>query len=192
MTSFRNSKQLEERNYQPVVKLKILYTFLWLSTATTPGFSQIARKVNVMLNMGLGMQTYALGGLCNGASFEFGFTDQVSAGGFFDYALYGTKFGNRQWKSQFVSIGLRSSYHLANLLGIGDGKFDPYAGLAVGTRSTMHRGKEDHAGYFKPRPKGIFPGIHFGGFYRFSKKIGGFAEVGLGVSPVRMGITGKF
>ncbi|MGA0556298.1 hypothetical protein ACO2Q8_06595 [Larkinella sp. VNQ87] len=173
------------------MKNTLPYIFFFI-LATTPGFSQIARKVDHMLNVGLGVQSYALGGLCNGASFELGFTDQVSAGGFFDYALTGTKVGDRRWKAQFFNVGVRGSYHLARLLGIGDDKFDPYAGLSVGTRSSLHRDQVDQTGQLLPRPKGIFPGVHLGGFYRFSQKIGGFAEMGLGVAALRLGVTGKF
>lgn len=145
-----------------------------------------------MLTLGLGLQTYDLGGLYNGASFELGFTNHLSVGGFFDYALYGTKVGNRQWKAQFVNVGVRGSYHLADILSIGNEKLDPYAGLSLGTRSAQHRDKSDQVGQFKPRPRGFFPGVHVGGFYHFSKKIGGFAEMGWGIAALRLGLTGRF
>ncbi|MFC5410423.1 hypothetical protein ACFPMF_13945 [Larkinella bovis] len=170
---------------------RLLYIALLVFT-TTPGFSQAARKIDKMISLGLGLQTYSLGGVREGASFELGVTDQISAGGFLDYALFGTKVGNRQWKSQFVSIGVRGSYHLGGLLALGDRKFDPYAGLSAGTRSWLYRHQVDQNGYFIPRPRGFFPGFHVGGFYHFSKKIGGFAEMGLGVAMARLGITGKF
>ncbi|GAB3896558.1 hypothetical protein GCM10028803_14280 [Larkinella knui] len=145
-----------------------------------------------MLNMGMGMQSYDLGGLCNGASFELGFSEKISAGGFFDYALYGTKFGDHRWKAQYLSYGVRGSYHLAKVLAIGNDKFDPYAGFSVGTRSSIHRTRTEQNSYFIPYPTGIFPGVHIGGFYHFSKKIGGFTELGWGTAAVRLGITGKF
>ncbi|GAB3266889.1 hypothetical protein GCM10027347_35220 [Larkinella harenae] len=145
-----------------------------------------------MLNLGLGLQTYDLGGLRNGASFELGLTDQISAGCFFDYVISGTKVGNRQWKSQFVNLGIRGSYHLARLLAIDNPKFDPYAGVSVGTRSALHRHQVEQRGYFIPSPRGIQPGVHLGGFYHFSNRIGGFAEMGWGFAALRLGITGKF
>lgn len=145
-----------------------------------------------MLNMGLGVQSYAVGGLCNGASFELGFTDKISVGGYFDYAQIGTKFGDHRWKAQFVNYGVRGSYHLAGALGIGGTKFDPYAGLSIGTRTVIRRERLDRNPYLNLRARGVFPGVHVGGFYHFSKKIGGFAELGWGIAVVRMGITGKF
>ncbi|GAB3321651.1 hypothetical protein GCM10027299_16410 [Larkinella ripae] len=145
-----------------------------------------------MLSLGLGLRSYDLGGVCNGALFELGFSDKISAGGFFDYALFGTKVGDRRWKSQFLNVGVRGSYHLASLLGVGDSKFDPYAGVSLGTRGSLSRAEFARNGYFKTRPKGVFPGVHVGGFYHFSSKIGGFAEAGLGIAALRLGITGKF
>ncbi len=160
--------------------------------AVTPGFPQASQKIEKMLNLGLGMQTYALGGLCNGASFELGFPNKISVGGFFDYAIYGTKVEDRRWKSQYANFGVRGSYHLAEVLGIGDDKFDPYAGLSVGTRTAIHRAQLEQDGRFVPRLKGFFPGVHVGGFYHFSPKVGGFAEAGWGIAALRLGLTGKF
>lgn len=174
------------------MKNLIVYSMLFVFATVTTGFPQASQKVDKMLHLGLGMQSYALGGLCNGASFELGFTDKISVGGFFDYALYGTKFGDRRWKSQFASFGVRSSYHLADALGIGDDRFDPYAGVSVGTRTAIHRAKFEEEGRFVPRLKGLLPGIHVGGFYHFSQKFGGFAEMGWGIAALRLGLTGKF
>ncbi|RRA99172.1 hypothetical protein [Larkinella rosea] len=174
------------------MKKTIYCSALFVILAVAPGFSQIDRKITVMLNMGLGVQSYSVGGLCNGASFELGFTDKISAGGYFDYALTGTKFGDHRWKAQFVNYGVRGSYHLASALGIGSNKFDPYAGLSVGTRTVIRRERLDQNPYSKLHARGFFPGVHMGGFYHFSQKIGGFAELGWGIAILRMGITGKF
>ncbi|MGV3557679.1 hypothetical protein [Larkinella arboricola] len=174
------------------MKTLLLCLVLVAYTALTPGFPQASQKIEKMLNLGLGMQSYALGGLCNGASFELGFPNNISVGGFFDYALYGTKFGDRRWKSQYASFGVRGSFHLADALGVGNDKFDPYVGLSVGTRTVIHRTEFEQESRFIPRLKGVIPGVHVGGFYHFSQKIGGFAEMGRGIAALRLGVTGKF
>ncbi|WP_128547337.1 hypothetical protein [Larkinella soli] len=174
------------------MKKTLVFSVVLLFAAAMPGFPQAFRKFDKILNVGVGYQTYAVGGLCHGGSFEMGLSDEVSVGGFFDYARYGQMPGNQQWKSQFLNFGIRGSWHLGKLMNSLTGRFDPYAGLSLGTRSAVHRSRSDQTRDLLPRARGLFPGIHLGGLYRFSRKIGGFAEAALGMTSVRLGLTGKF
>ncbi len=144
------------------------------------------------LNVGVGLAAYYGGGLPLGASFEVDAKNNISIGGSVDYLRYGYNSGGYKWNYTFVYAGARASYHLSELLNVGNDKFDPYVGATLGFRYAGYRDSYGYNDYVSPYSSGLYLGVHLGSRYMFSEKIGGFAEVGYGVSALRLGVTAKF
>lgn len=157
--------------------------------ATSPSVSGPRNKY---LNVGVGLAAYYGGGLPLGASFEVDLKDNISIGGSVDYMRYGYNSGGYKWNYTFVYAGARASYHLAEVLNVADGKFDPYAGATLGLRYAGYSDNYGYDNYVSPYNSGLYLGIHVGARYLFNEKLGGFAEVGYGVSALRLGLTAKF
>lgn len=174
-------------------KIFALTFALFAATLVAPAFAQSYQKSDNMLNAGIGLAAYTAGGLPIGVSFEKGITDQISVGGFVDFARYGYNAGGYKWNYTFIYAGARASYHLGELLNVGNAKFDPYAGASLGFRSASYHDNSGYtADYVSPYNSGLFLGIHVGGRYLFSEKFGAFGEVGYGVSALKLGLTAKF
>ncbi|WP_114779210.1 hypothetical protein [Botryobacter ruber] len=149
------------------------------------------------LNAGVGLAAYTAGGVPVGASFEIGIKENISVGGFVDYARYGYRSGGYKWNYNFLYFGARGSYHLSDVLaalelGNGNSKFDPYGGLSVGLRTVSYNDNTGSDISYNHYGNGMFVGFHAGTRYFFTEKIGGFAEVGYGVSALKLGVTAKF
>jgi len=161
------------------------------SVAPRPAASaQLARQK--YLNLGIGLAAYYGGGLPLGASFEVDMKNNISVGGSVDYLRYGYNSGGYKWNYTFVYAGARASYHLGELLSVDNDKFDPYVGATLGFRYAGYRDNYGYNDYVSPYNSGLFLGVHLGSRYMFSDKVGGFAEVGYGVSALRLGVTAKF
>jgi hypothetical protein len=138
------------------------------------------------LNAGVGIGTY-YEGLPFGASFEHGFTNNISAGVFIDYSTHSyADFPGS--KLNIIYGGVRGSYHFAKLFNVTNPKFDPYAGVALGYYSVNFTS----ADFGSPYSSTVFFGVHAGARYLFSNNIGGFAEVGYGVAALNLGLSFKF
>ncbi len=148
------------------------------------------------LNAGIGLATYTAGGVPIGTSLEVGINNNISVGGFLDYARHNYKSGGYKLNYNFFYFGARGSYHLAGLVrdnSTGLGKFDPYAGLSVGVRTAWYSDNQNEETVNNdPYAGGLFVGMHIGSRYMFTPKVGGFAEVGYGVSALRLGAAVKF
>ncbi len=130
------------------------------------------------LNVGVGAAAYYGGGFPVGASFEMDIKENLSVGGSLDYMRYAGGYN-------LFYLGARGSYHVASLFELQNPSFDPYVGATLGYR---------HIGYsyaYEGRSGGLFLGIHAGARYFFSDKLGGFAEVGYGISALKLGLTAK-
>ncbi len=156
------------------------------ATRSTGNHSQTAfgSSRNKYLNVGVGLAAYYGAGLPLGASFEVDVKNNISAGGSVDYLHYSGGY-------TFIYVGARSSYHLGELLNVQNHKFDPYIGATLGFR---HTGYDNSYGYYDygSYNSGLYLGAHLGSRYYFGEKVGGFAEVGYGVSALRIGLTAKF
>ena len=86
-----------------------------------------------LLNVGIGVGVYSYGGLPIGASFEHGFTEQISAGGFIDYLSWKNSYSSYNYSWRFIYFGARGSYHLNELLNLNDDKFQTALLDACGT-----------------------------------------------------------
>lgn len=155
-----------------------------------PVFAKAAHRTSY-LNGGIGLASYWGGGIPIGVSFETTLADNLSVGGSVDYARYGRNYGGYKWSYNFIYAGARGSYHLGELLQTGD-KFDPYAGISLGVRIASYKDNAGYGDYYNPYNNGLYLGLHVGGRYYFTEKVGGFAEVGYGVTALRLGVTAKF
>ncbi len=147
---------------------------------------------HVYLNAGVGLATYYGGGLPLGVSVEVDVKNNFSVGGSIDYFRY--NYGYYSGGYTFIYAGARGSYHLGEAMNVQDNRFDPYIGASLGFR---HAGYHDSYGYSysdygNGYNSGIWIGIHAGARYLFSPKVGAFAEVGYGVSALKLGLTTKF
>ncbi|KAA5542508.1 hypothetical protein [Adhaeribacter rhizoryzae] len=175
-------------------KVTLLLVAFFFAFALLPAQAQDGgRSINV--NAGIGLGVYNAGGLPIGASVEVGIKDNIAVGGFVDYARYGRNWGGYRWSYNFLYFGARGSYHLGDLLkelGMSEDKFDPYAGLSLGIRTASYKDNVGIENYDSPYSSAsVFLGGHVGTRYYFSDKIGGFGEVGYGVSALRLGVTFK-
>jgi hypothetical protein len=166
---------------------------------TTPGASarntpaQLSGDRPLYINAGIGLGAYTAGGIPIGVSVEKTIQNNISVGGSVDYARYGYNYSGYSWHYTFIYVGARASYHLGELLNTGNEKFDPYAGVSLGYRHASYKDTYGYSGdYYSPYSSSLYLGIHAGARYMFSEKIGGFAEVGYGVSALRLGLTAKF
>ena len=161
------------------------------SAASRPATPSVSSRQKY-LNLGVGLAAYYGGGLPLGASFEVDVKNNISVGGSVDYLRYGYNSGGYRWNYTFIYAGARASYHLGELLSVGNDKFDPYVGATLGLRYAGYRDTYGYDNYVSPYNSGLYLGVHLGSRYMFSEKVGGFAEVGYGVSALRLGVTAKF
>lgn len=138
------------------------------------------------LNFGIGLGTFGFsgtGGIPVVASFEHGVTDKIGVGVFVGYISrsYGT-----DYKWNYYVIGARGSYHFNELLNVDNPKVDIYGGAGIFYRGVSVKGPSN--GY-NASAGGIDFALHAGGRYMFSKAVGGFAELGYGISPLQLGLT---
>ncbi|UHG90483.1 hypothetical protein [Spirosoma oryzicola] len=155
--------------------------------ATTRSYSRPSRSSHaVYLNAGLGLATYYGGGLPLGVSVEVDAKNNFSVGGSIDYYRYANGYYSGGYN--FVYFGGRASYHLGEAMNVQTSTFDPYVGASLGFRYAGNSGYYDYGGY----NSGLFVGLHLGARFMFAPKVGAFAEVGYGVSAVKLGLTAKF
>lgn len=166
-----------------------------VSVAATSSASAQDVKGKNYLNAGIGLGTYGLngtGGLPVTASFEHGFTDKISAGVYVGMV-------QRKWyddyKYNYKVIGVRGSYHFNELLNVKNEKLDVYGGASIyyrGYSVKWDRPAELGGGKEKISDGSVSLALHAAARYMFAEKIGGFAELGYGVSPLQLGVSFVF
>ncbi|SOD81581.1 hypothetical protein [Spirosoma fluviale] len=147
---------------------------------------------HVYVNAGVGLAAYYGGGLPLGVSAEVDVKNNVSVGGSVDYFRY--NYGYYSGGYTFIYAGGRVSYHLGDALRVENSNFDPYIGASLGFRHASYRDSygNSYSDYGSGYNSGLWLGIHAGARYLFSPKVGAFAEVGYGVSALKLGLTAKF
>ncbi len=145
------------------------------------------------VNAGIGLGTFGFsgtGGLPIAISLEHGFSDKISAGPC--YEMVHTTF-ETNWKYNYYVFGLRGSYHFNEALKITNPNVDLYGGVTLFYRgySIKYTGPQtDYLG--SASTGGISFAFHAGAHYYFSQSVGGFAELGYGISPLQLGLSFKF
>jgi len=165
------------------------------ANAQSSNFSDV-KGVN-LVNAGIGLGTYGLsgtGGLPIVASFEHGFTKNISAG--IETSLI-QKTYSAYWKYSYLLIGARGSYHFSEALNLSNPNLDVYggAGLLYRHYSVKTKGSviDDEPGYdWQASGSDMTIDLHVGARYLFSEHVGGFAELGYGISPLKLGVSLKF
>ncbi|RYG10268.1 MAG: hypothetical protein EOO07_22445 [Chitinophagaceae bacterium] len=131
--------------------------------------------------------------------YEKAVTEYISVGGILGYSsstynfqgydynfntgmTYETLFGIKQ---SYLLIGARANYHFET----GE-KFDPYGGATLGY-SKISTGDNIGAGV-NLKNNLVLYGAQIGANYYFSDKIGGWAELGYGISYFNLGLSYKF
>ena len=138
-----------------------------------------------LLNLGIGLTNYYSNRMPVGLSYEYGFTDDISAGAQFDYMGGGTTY-----YYTVTYLGARGSYHFNRLLNLNEEKFDLYAGVGLGYQSW--RPTSDFYRSYYTYNSGLFFNYFAGGKYYFTKKVGAFVELGYtGISSSRIGLSLK-
>lgn len=160
---------------------------------TTPDFKNV-KGIN-LLNAGVGLGSYGLygtGGLHLTASFEHGFSKNITAG--LETGFVQRKYAD-DWKYTYFIVGARGSYHFNEALQIANPKLDVYGGAGLLYRHFSV--KYDNSGveeYFSGKASSgtMTIDLHAGGRYQFNNNVGAFAEVGYGISPLKLGMSFKF
>jgi len=175
-------------------KLKLLSAAFFTAGVlfVTAAGAQSVKGVNY-LNAGIGLGTFGLsgtGGLPLTASFEHGFSDKISAGGYLGFVQ--RRFAH-DWKYTYFVIGARGSYHFSELLNIQNEKLDVYGGASLYYRG--YKLKYDDGEYsdlYDNSGGTVGLALHAAARYMFKENLGGYAELGYGVSPLQLGVTLKF
>ena len=162
-----------------------------LSLVATQSFAQLAiDKGTKFVNLGLGLGGYGgAGGLAFGASADFGVAPSITVGGQVAYRSFNYGYLGVNDNINYLYFAVRGSYHFNELLKLPTDKVDLYAGLGIGYESVTY--SDSFGTGFTAFGSGIYVPLHLGGRYFFTEKIGAFAEVGAGVSPLMLGVTFK-
>lgn len=186
---------------------------LMLFTAST--INAQLKKGDAMINLGLGMSSYYTSG--SGftaslppleASYESILKDNFSVGGFLSY--YGAKYENELETSGFIidtkinyrylSFGVLGNYHFVN-----EDDFNVYAGVKLGYVSVKTKVTQDIDSSFDipssaiddalteagATGSGILFGAHVGARYYLSESLALNAELGYGISLLKIGVSFK-
>lgn len=169
-------------------KITLIFAIAFLGFAGTSfAQSQWDGKGTKNLDLGIGLGNGYWGGLPIRASYDIGYNENISIGG---YAAF---IGGKQTglKSTNILIGARGAYHYPLV-----DKLDTYGGLFVGGYYYSFKYDEIIVGGIDFTPKNITgfkarAAFFVGARYMFTDKIGAFAEIGAGVSLLQLGVTIK-
>ena len=147
-------------------------------------------KGNVLLNGGLGFGYYYAGGVSINFNAEFSITDEIGIGPYLGFTTWRYGYFGYRYNYTFIDFGVRGSYHFARLFNVTNDRFDPYGGIFIGYLSSSYSGP-DGFDYSDPYGGAFRAGIHAGARYYFTSKFAGYGEVGVGLSPLTLGLTLK-
>jgi opacity protein-like surface antigen len=133
-------------------------------------------------------------------SYERGVTDNIGVGASISYSSYGASWIQKSYLSSYnysyrwttLAIMARGAYHF----NVRNDKFDPYAGIGLGFMKFGYKWTSSDPS-FNEANNNVSLGTPFGyqifagARYMFSDKIGGYAEIGYGVSVMNFGLTFK-
>jgi zinc transporter ZupT len=175
--------------------MKKLFTILAvMALFSLSAQAQVYKKGDKLLNAGLGLGSNFGGGIPIGASFEYGIHEDISVGGYLGYGYYSYRWwGTTVSVSNFL-LGARGSYHLGKFIDLGP-QFDPYAGLLLGyniaSASIKSNDPNINRAFGSVSSGGLLFGAHIGLRYYHKENLGGFAELGYGISFLTVGVALK-
>jgi hypothetical protein len=182
------------------MKKATVIVFLLALSLTTFNFeasAQTFRKGNLLVNAGLGFGYFnnslpGRAGLPVGATVnvEYSIMDEIAVGGYvaftrgsYDYYDYNNNINDERYYWNSVDVGIRGSFHFAELLRVREKKFDPYAGVMLGFANRS----ADYLGHTWVRP-----GVFVGARYFFNPNFGAYGEAGYNVHPITLGLSFRF
>lgn len=171
-------------------KYSLLIVLLFCLAGSNLSFAQFA-KGQKDLNIGIGLGSNY--GLPIGASLDFGITDNISLGAYLGYASkteeLGFGFVSYKWNYTAILMGARAAYHLKLV-----DNLDTYGGVLLGYNYGSVSLQGDRNGFFGAEPEygGLAWAGFIGGRYRFSERMGAFAELGYGIAILQAGLNVKF
>ena len=147
-----------------------------------------------LLNAGVGLNTRYSGGLPITSSFEYGITNNISAGVGLEFITNTYRTSGPNYGYTVFSFGARVSYHINKLLKLEMEKLDLYIGGGVGYRVFNWNDKK---GTYYPignaYGSNIFLGAHAGARYYLMPTVGAFVEVGVnGAVVASTGVAFRF
>ena len=164
----------------------------------TAANAQMFQKGQIDLNLGVSIGSTLSGSGAGystslpplSASVDYGVTDKISVGGFlgyasskFKYAGFGTDY---EYKYTYTVFGVRGAYHFDLTE-----KLDTYAGAMLGYNIVSVTASGDAAVGFAAAASAPALGAFLGARYRFTEKIGAFAELGYGLGYLTLGLNVK-
>lgn len=150
------------------------------------------QRGNLLLNAGVGFGYYYAGGASFNLNGEYSVTEELGIGAYFAFTRWDNHYFGYNYDYTFIDLGARASYHFARILGVNDPKFDPYAGVFLGFVSSSYKyDGPGNNGYNDAYDGTVRTGIHIGARYYFSDQFAGYGELGVGLSPLVLGITYK-
>jgi opacity protein-like surface antigen len=131
-------------------------------------------------------------------SFERGMNDHIGIGASISYSSYGASWVQKGYLSSYdysyrwttLAIMARGAYHFT----LSNDKFDPYVGVGLGFMKFGYKWTSSDPS-FNEANSSVSLGSPFGyqffagARYMFSDKLGGYAEVGYGLSVANLGLT---
>jgi len=177
--------------------------------------AQSFEKGQMDLNIGLGFGTPFAGGHYRAfpplsASLEVGVTDAISIGGYLGYTSATWRSTGTDWckngpnwvsyqyqddyRWSFYIFGVRGAYHFAEF--VKNDKVDLYLGAMLGYNYATYTYKtnepcRNNVVYGGPSYGGVAWSLYVGCRYRFTEKVGAFAELGYGISYLSLGVNFK-
>ena len=172
-------------------KIQFIFLLALGLLAGTQSFAQLSiDKGTKFINLGIGVGGYGgTSGIAFGGSADFGVAPNITVGGQVAYRSFNYGYIGVNDKINYLYFAARGSYHFNQLLNLSTDKVDLYAGIGIGYESVSYSASFGTG--FSTFGSGIYVPIHLGGRYFFSEKVGAFAELGAGVSPLMLGVTFK-
>lgn len=173
-------------------KAKLLILVLTMVFITTHAKAQDITGQN-FLNAGIGIGSFGFvgsGGLPLTASFEHGFGSKFSAGPMAGFVQ--TKSAPGLHYLNYV-LGARGSYHFNELFRVNDPQLDIYGGASLYYWGYKAKYKDyDGALSHGPRDAGLDYALHAGARYLFAGNAGAYAELGIGLMSLQVGVSFGF
>jgi hypothetical protein len=172
----------------------ILLGILTIQAQTTPFV-----KGDKVLNCGFGIGTYSLKNYKVKvppifASFEYGILPMfknkgvLGLGAFIEYAGYKKDYSSYDYETvKHFTIGVRGNVHFPLV-----DKLDTYASLLVGNHLNYFKYHNYLDEELKSKERRIAMSLLIGGRYYFNENLAAMAELGLGITAIRIGAAWKF
>lgn len=162
--------------------------FLLLASASGTARGQSFQRGDVLVNAGIGLNSFYSGGVPLGGTLEFGVSDKVSIGPAAD--VVSSRVAGTRYTALYV--GGRGALHLGELLDVQNDRVDIYTGLTLGYRLFFWNTTQTSTITDNRFGRGVYYNGFFGGRLFLTPTLGGFAEFGLGgATNIRLGVTFK-